>query len=83
MVKPALLGIALALAACGQPKVEVSLPLAILNVAPSDGATGVAPSAVPTVCFSRAMNAGTASGLLVLQTESGDAVPRRTGSACR
>ena len=59
----------LALAACGDPKVEVVVPLAIVNVSPHDGATGIAPAAVPTVCFNREMDLTAAKGSLELRVD--------------
>jgi hypothetical protein len=63
---------ALALFGCGQPRVAERVPLSLAHVAPSDGATGVDPSARPTVCFSHPMDASRAAGWLVLELEGGD-----------
>lgn len=76
----------LALAACGDPKAEVVVPLAIVNVSPHDGATNIAPDAVPTVCFNREMDAATAIGALGLRAEDAPAnvegmILRAAGSA--
>jgi hypothetical protein len=60
-----------ALLGCGQPSVDVKVPLAIVAVSPHDGATGIDLTAVPTVCFSQDMDASKAEGSLVLETEAG------------
>ncbi len=69
---------ALALTACGSPEVELIVPLAIIDVAPTDGATGVDPLAQPTVCWSLPMDPALAAGSLLLQQENGDAVGGQT-----
>lgn len=66
---------ALALSGCGQPRVEEVLPLAVVEIAPSDGATGVDPAGLPTVCFNRAMDASRAAGSLLLELEGAGAAP--------
>jgi hypothetical protein len=63
-----------ALLGCGQPTVDVVVPLAIVAVSPHDGSTGIDLAAVPTVCFSQDMDAAKAEGSLLLETESGVAV---------
>lgn len=65
---------ALALAGCGQPRVEEAPPLAVDDISPSDGATGVDAAAVPTVCFNRAMDASRAAGALFLELQGGGSV---------
>jgi hypothetical protein len=72
---------ALALAGCGSPKVELIFPLAIIDVAPTDGATGVDPATQPTVCWSRPMDPALAARSLLLQQENGDAVGGQSLSA--
>ncbi|MGC4114354.1 MAG: Ig-like domain-containing protein [Myxococcales bacterium] len=57
------------LSACGQPRVEVVVPLGIVNVSPHDGAIGIATDAVPTVCFNREMDVTAATGALTLRVE--------------
>ena len=70
MTKPLLTTLCLvALSACGQPKVEVVVPLGIVNVSPHDGAVGIARDAVPTVCFNREMDVTAAKGALALRGE--------------
>jgi hypothetical protein len=70
MIKPLLTTLCLlALAACGDPKVEVVVPLAIVNVSPHDGATGIARNAVPTVCFNREMDVTGAKGSLAMRVD--------------
>ncbi|MGI5864211.1 MAG: Ig-like domain-containing protein [Myxococcales bacterium] len=66
-------GFALALSACGEPSLEVNVPLAIVNVSPHDGATEVDLQAEPVVCFNRDMDPALAEGFLVLQTEASGA----------
>ncbi len=60
---------------CGQPQLQVTVPLAVVNFAPHDGAVGIDPATVPAVCFNRPMDAAAASGALSLEGESGGAVP--------
>ncbi|HEY3452224.1 MAG TPA: Ig-like domain-containing protein [Myxococcales bacterium] len=70
MTKPLLTTLCLlALSACGQPKVEVVVPLGLVNVSPHDGAIGIARDAVPTVCFNREMDVTAAKGALALRVE--------------
>lgn len=64
------LGVALAVSACGEPSLEVNVPLAIVNVSPHDGATEVDPQVKPLLCFNRDMDAALASGFLALETEA-------------
>lgn len=85
MLKPVVVAIGFAvLAGCGDPKVEIVVPLAIVSVSPHDGATGIDRDAVPTVCFNRDMDAAKASGNLLLEDDKGGVVtsqPVTTGSA--
>lgn len=70
MTKPLLTTLCLlALSACGQPTVEVVVPLGIVNVSPHDGAVGIAKDAVPTLCFNREMDVTAAKGSLSLRVE--------------
>jgi hypothetical protein len=62
----------LAILGCGQPKVEMIVPLAIINFAPADGATEVDLATKPVVCFNRSMTSSVAAGSLVLELESGE-----------
>ncbi|MBI5549275.1 MAG: Ig-like domain-containing protein [Deltaproteobacteria bacterium] len=62
---------AVLLAACGEPRVEVVVPLAVISVSPHDGATGIDRSAAPTVCFNREVDAQTAASSLSLEVEGG------------
>lgn len=69
------------LVACGDPKVEIQVPLAVVNVAPHDGATSIELNAVPTVCFSQDMDTSLAAASLVLEEDGGGAVTGQTLSA--
>ena len=76
MSKPLLLAFSvLALAGCAEPTLEVQVPLSIVSVSPHDGANGIALAAVPTVCFSREMDAAAAVGNLVLEVDGAAEVP--------
>jgi hypothetical protein len=59
---------------CGQPQLQVSTPLSVVNFAPHDGAVGIGLTTVPTVCFNREMDVSTASGAMSLELEGGAAV---------
>jgi hypothetical protein len=75
-------GLALLLVACGEPQLEVAVPLAIVNVSPHDGATGIDPQAKPIVCFNRDVSAAGATGFLQLEDEdSGEAISQGLATA--
>jgi len=83
MVKQALVavGAAFVLWGCGDPQLEVNVPLAVVNFSPHDGAAGIAVDARPTVCFNREMNPADAAGMLVLEKDTGEAVAGQSVAA--
>ena len=62
---------AISLVSCGAPSVVIDAPLAIVNVAPHDGAVGIEATTRPTVCFSEAMDPAAARGALGISEEGG------------
>lgn len=71
----------LALAGCGDPKVEVVFPLGIVNVSPHDGATGIETSVQPTVCFNRDVDPASLGDALALEEEGAGALPGQSPKA--
>lgn len=69
---------AIALAGCGEPTLTIENPLAVINVAPHDGAVGIDRSVRPTVCFSEAVDASSAGEHLYLVEPDGQPVKGTT-----
>jgi hypothetical protein len=76
MLKNALvaLGALLTVSACGEPTLEVNVPLAVVNLSPHDGAVGIDPLAKPVVCFNRDMDPALVAGFVALEDEAGAVV---------
>ncbi len=61
-------------AGCGEPTLVVENPLAVINVAPHDGAVGIDREVKPTVCFSEKVDASAAGQQLFLEDAKGGRV---------